>query len=181
MCSDITQRLFVSNVYLSHPEVTSHNGEDIAKLLLSAVGNTLGWSIRNIRERFYRGSFDNVPYHFAEKLSQEKEFTKEAITWDIANQLVTGIELNIAINNGQHHTQLRDTALEMEMIFLEFGLFSETHSMLTEHTTILITKIQKGVISREIPAALAQESEHTEKLLALVTFILQLSFKREIC
>ena len=82
--------------YLSHPEVTSHKGEDIAEILLSAVGNTLGWSIRKLREQLCGGSFDgqyinlNVPDHLAKKLSLEKEFTKETITWDIAHRVVLG-------------------------------------------------------------------------------------------
>ena len=36
---------------------------------------------------------------------------------------------------GKHHTQLRDTALEIDIIFLEFCLFSETRFMDYAHRT----------------------------------------------
>ena len=45
---------------------------------------------------------------------------------------------------------------------------------------ILITKIQRDVISGEIRAELVQDREYTEKLLAQATFILRLSFVREV-
>ena len=71
--------------------MTSHSGENNADLLLSALKDTSGWSLKNIRERFCGGSFDgqciklNVPNHFAEKMLLEKDFTRNAITWDIAH------------------------------------------------------------------------------------------------
>ena len=75
---------------------------------------------------------------------KKKNLRKKAITRDIdrkkTNQLVTGIGLNIAIDNediylGKPHTQLRDTELEMDLMFIEFCIFSETHFMEYAHRT----------------------------------------------
>ena len=67
------------------------------------------------------------------------------------------------------------------MVFLEFCLFSGTCFIEYTHRTYshfysmypILTKIQKDVISGEIPAELVQESEHTEKLLAQASFNLE--------
>ena len=76
-------------LFLSHPQVTSHTGENIARLLLSSITETLSWTIGTTRERFRVGSFDGqyhplyIPDHFATKLSLDSEFTRDAVTWDI--------------------------------------------------------------------------------------------------
>ena len=79
--------------YLSHPEVTSHMGENNTDLLFSSLRDTLGWSSNTIRERFCGGSFDgqyiklNVPDQFAKKMLLRKEFTQKSITWDITHHI----------------------------------------------------------------------------------------------
>ena len=198
--------------YISHPEVTSHKGESITELLVSALENSLGWSVAKIRERFCGGSFDgqyihlNVPEHMAKKLSLEKDFVKDAITWDIAHRVELACEdtkkqtswleeLDTTLQSvmkkftlGQHHTQLRDIAIESNETFLEFCLFSETRFMEYSHRTydhfyrmypILIVKIQRDVESGDIPFDLEKDREYTEKLLAQTTFIVSLLFMRE--
>ena len=45
-------------IFLSHPQVTSHIDENIARLLLSSISETLSWTIGTTRERFCGGSFD---------------------------------------------------------------------------------------------------------------------------
>ena len=103
----------------------------------------MGWSVAKIRERFCGGSFDgqyihlNVPEHMAKKLSFEKDFVKDAITWDIAHRVELACEdtkkqtswleeLDTTLQSvmkkftlGQHHTQLRDIAIESNETFSE--------------------------------------------------------------
>ena len=84
--------------FLSHPQVTSHTGENIARLLSSSITETLSWTIGTTRERFRGGSFDGqyhqlyIPDHFATKLSLNSEFTRDAITWDIAHRVELACE-----------------------------------------------------------------------------------------
>ena len=118
--------------YLSHPEVTSHTGENVTELLLSSIQKTLAWTIAEIRQRFCGGSVDgqyfhlNVPDHFATKLSLDKDFTRDALTWDIAHRIELACEdtkkqtnwlqeLDTTLQSimkkftlGKHHTDLRN-------------------------------------------------------------------------
>ena len=164
--------------YLFHPEVTSHTGENVTELLLSSIQNTLVWTIAEIRQRFCGGSFDgqyfhlNVPDHFATKLSLDKDFTRDALTWDIAHRIELACEdtkkqtnwlqeLDTTLQSimkkftlGKHHTDLRSISVEIGEKFLEFCLFSDTRFIEYAHRTydhffimypVLITKIQRDV------------------------------------
>ena len=94
------------------------------------------------------------------------------------------------INLGMHHTDLRDISKEMNVEFREFCLFSETRFIEYSHRTydhfvlmypVLISKIQRDVDNDNdaLDAGLQQDREHSETLLAQVTFILNLLFMRE--
>ena len=149
----------------------------------------------------------NVARLLADKLSLDIEFTETAVTWDIAHRLELSFddtkkqmswlqELDTTLQSimkkftlGMHHTQLRDIGIEMGKRFLEFCLFSETRFMQYAHRTydhfykmhpVLITKIRRDVESEGTSTELAADREFSEKLLAQVTFILNLVFMREI-
>ena len=131
----------------------------LLRLLLSSITETLSWTIGTTRERFCGGSFDgqyhqlNIPDHFATKLSLDSEFTRDAITWDIAHRVELACENTKTQTNwlqefdttlqsimkkftmGNHHTRLQDIYIEMNQTFLEFCLFSDTRFMEHSHRT----------------------------------------------
>ena len=170
-----------NSIYLT-PDITSHTGEHIAQLLLSSVTETLGWTIGSTRERLCGGSFDGqyhqlkIPDDFASKFSLESEFTRDAITWNIANRVELACEdtktqtnwlqeLGTALQSiikkfimGQHHTQPRDMCIEMNEKVLEFCLFSDARFMEYSHRNehffvmypVLITKARRDVESKDV-------------------------------
>ena len=114
----------------------------------------------------------NIPDHFAAKLSLNSEFTRDAITWDIAHRVELACEntktqtnwlqeLDTSLQSimkkftmGKHHTQLQDICIEMNQTFLEFCLFSDRRFMEYSHRTydhffvmyhVLITKMRQDM------------------------------------
>ena len=136
----------------------------------------------------------------------DSEFTRDAITWDIAHCVELACENTKTQTNwlqeldttlqsimkkftmGKHHTQLQDICIEMNQTFLEFCLFSDTRFMEYSHRTyghffvtyILITKIRRDMESEDSTTDLVQDREYSEILLAQTTFVLNLVFMREV-
>ena len=149
----------------------------------------------------------NVPDHLSKKLLLGNNFTREAVTWDIAHRIELASndtknqtkwleEFDTSLQSimkkfslGKHHTQLRNTAIKMETSFLEFCLFSETRFIEYAHRTydhfykmypVLITKIRSDVLSGDITDQLTSDREFTENILAQASFVFHLIFIREI-
>ena len=85
--------LFFSAFFLAFPEVQSHKGKDISKLILDACFNGLDLNVDEVRQRISGGCFDgeyfhlNIDRHLSEAHKLPLDYLEDCLIWDAAHRL----------------------------------------------------------------------------------------------